>query len=238
MDQSIKDKLLSCRSYDDAKPILETFGAGVASHELTRTAYGIQAKQPTLASQFLNSVIQEIEDDEDKKKKLEEIDGGQSEQSSSTTGLENQGTESEAAEAHRQQADKKDQMGVTINEAYPPPVPGQMPPPQQMGGGQCPQGGMPPQAPPPMPPQQQMQYTISEMVKQQLAPVREAIKALDKKIQETQRVEANSMELGASLGHKRTIPKIQETTGNAKLDLNAARLKITKMNNMISSGKY
>ena len=149
MDKSIKNKLLSCRSYNDAKPILETHNAGIAVHKLFSTGFGVQAKQPTVAQDFFNTAIQEIEDDEENKMKIvKEADGGKSEQSTSTTGLEKVGTESDAAESFHAQADKKDQMGVAINEAFPPQpgMPGQMPPPmqqpQQQMGGAC-GGGAP-----------------------------------------------------------------------------------------------
>jgi len=242
MDRSIKDKLLSCRSYDDAKPILETQGAGLAVHKLFTTGYGVQAKQPLVARDFFNTAIQEMEDDDDDKNKMKivkEVDGGKSEQSSSTTGLEKVGSESDAAESFHAQADKKDQMGVAINEAFPPqggmpPQQGQFPPQQQMGAGGC--GGQPQQGQvPPMNPQQQMQYTISEVVRSQLAPMQEAIKALDKKIQETQKTQPSSLELGSKMGGPKSIAMIRETTGNKDTDLAKTRRDITKLNNYLNS---
>ena len=235
MDNSIKNKLLSCRSYDDARGILETQGAGVAVHKLFNTGFMVQAKQPTVARDFFNTAIQEMEDDEEKKK-IAEVDGGTSTQSSSTTGLEKEGTEENAAESASEQSDKKDQMGVAINEAFPPQQPGMMPPqqPQQQMGGQC--GGQMP--PPQMNPQQQMQYTIAEIVRQQLAPVREALKAMDKKIQETQKTQPTSLDLGPSLGHKKPLTMIKETTGDKKQDLAATRNEIKRHNDLLNSGKY
>lgn len=242
MDKTIKDKLLSCRSYNDAKPILETLNSGIAVHKLFSTGYGVQAKQPTIAQDFFNTAIQEIEDDEENKMKIvKEADGGKSEGSTSTTGLEKVGSESDAAESFHAQADKKDQMGVAINEAFPPqggapPQPGQLPPmqqPQQQMGG-C--GG---QAPPmQQAPQQQMQYTtITEAIKLAMAPMQEAIKALDKKIKETQSsiAQPSSLEIGSQTGHK-SFAQIRETTNDKKVDLTKARQDITKMNNFINSG--
>jgi hypothetical protein len=239
MEQSIKDKLLSCRTYDDAKPILETIGAGVSAHELARTAYSIQAKQPTVAHQFLTTVIQETEDEEEKKK-VQEVDGGSSEQSSSTTGLEKVGSEENAAESFHTQTDKKDQMGVPINEVGGFPPQGQMPPqvPQQQMGGGC--GGTP-QMPPQMNPQQQMQYTVQEIARHfapQFKNMQEAIKTLDKKIQETQKEQVNSLDLGSQMGHKKQLAVIKETTGDKNQDLRSARDEITKMNNYLNTGKY
>lgn len=218
MDKSIKDKLYSLKSYDEAKPILET--VSVSGHELARTAYSIMQKQPIIAKGFLNTVIQEIEDAEEK---IKEAEGGSSHQASSTTGLEKKGAEHDAPESASAQPDKKDQMGVAINEAFPPMG---MPP---MQGGQC--GQMPPQ----MNPQQQMQYTINETVKVHMKPIHEALKALDKKIQETIKETPRSLDLGSSMG--RTIPQIRETT-TAKNDVDHARQEISRMNEMINSGKY
>jgi len=237
MDKSIKEALLSCRSYDDAKPILETNNAGIAVHKLFSTGYGVQAKQPTIAKDFFSTAIQEMEDDEEEKKKITEADGGKSAQSTSTTGLEKVGTESDAAESFHAQADKKDQMGVTINEAFPqPPQPGMVPPPppQQMAGGAC--GQVPPPPPQQMNPQQQMQYTINESVRVQLGPIHEAIKALDRKIQETtNRIQPSSLEIGSAM-NKKSNPVIKETTGNFKVDLAKTRSDITKLNKYINSG--
>ncbi len=242
MDKTIKDKLLSCRSYNDARPILETYSAGLAVHKLFATGYGVQAKQPTVAHDFFNTGIREIEDDEEKK--IKEADGGKSEQSSSTTGLEKVGSESDAAESFHAQADKKDQMGVAINEAFPPqpgmgqpagmPQPPPPPPMQQMGGNQCGGVQMPPQAP-----QQQMQYTTVQEVQRQgiiLTQIQEAIKALDKKIQETQSSisQPSSLEIGSKTGHK--FVSIRETTDTKAIDLTKARQDITKMNKFIDSG--
>ena len=239
MDQTIKNKLLSCKSYDEARPILETVQAGVAVHKLFTTAYGIQAKQPTVAHDFLNTAIQEMEDDDDNKMKIvKEADGGKSEGSTSTTGLEKVGSESDAAESFHAQADKKDQMGVAINEAFPPQggmPPQQQPPmqPQQQMGGQC--GGAPPQGGmPPMNPQQQMQYTINETLRQNIVKVQEAVKALDKKIQETLKVQPSSLDLGSQMGAK-SIAVIRETTGDKSTDLQKSRQDITKMNNYLNS---
>jgi len=239
MENSIKDKLLSCRSYEDARPILETHNAGVAVHKLFSTGFGVQAKQPTVARDFFNTAIQEMEDDE-LIKKVEEIDGGSSEQSSSTTGLEKIGAEHSAPESASVQPDKKDQMGVAINESFPG-QPGMMPPQQQPplqqthGMGGCGGAAMPPQQ---MNPQQQMQMTVNETVRQALVPITEAIKKLDKKIQETQKVEPNSLDLGSSMGHKKPLAMIKETTGDSTKDLASTRNEIKRMNDMLNSGKY
>ncbi len=235
MDKSIKEKLLSCRTYDDAKPILETQGLSNLGHDHAHLAYSVMAKQPTVASQMLKSVIREMEDEEEKK--IKEADGGVSAQSSSTTGLEKEGAEHDAPESASAQPDKKDQMGVPINESSFPPQAGgvgqqgQYPPVQQQQPGGCSCGG---QTPPMGQPQQQIQYTINEAIK----PLQEAIKALDRKIQETQKVEPTSLDVGSSMGHKKSLAVIKETTSNKKQDLSHARDEITKMNNYLNSGKY
>jgi len=237
MDKSIKDKLLSCRTYEDARPVLETQNAGVAVHKLFSTGFGVQQKQPTVARDFFNTAIQEMEDDE-LIKKVEEIDGGKSEQTSSTTGLVKVGTEQDAPESASAQPDKKDQMGVAINESFPPQQPGGMPgmqaPPMQQAAGGCACGGQPAQPGQPMNPQQQMQYTINETVRKALIPYTEALKTLDKKIQETQKEMPNSLELGSGLGSHKTVPTIRETTGNKTQDLAATRKEISRMNDALN----
>jgi len=229
MDQAIKDKLMACKSYAEAKPILETVGAGLSAHELLHTAFSIQAKQPDVAQQFLHTVIQEVEN----LTKIKETDGGASHQSSSTTGVEKIGKEVDAPEGMAKQYDPKDQMGVPINETY-----GMMPP---MGQ------GMPPMAPkPPMAPQQmggfqqpnpQIQYAVQEALRQ-FAPyhnkIVEAIKALDKKIAETVK-EVNapkSLEIGSRMGNVKT-PRtlIKETTENPEQELALRRQQIEEANN-------
>lgn len=243
MDKSIRDKLLSCNSYDQARPILETVSAGVAVHKLFTTGYHVQAKQPTVARDFFNTAIREIEDEEEKK--IKEADGGKSTGSSSTTGLEKVGTETDAAESFHTQPDKKDQMGVPIGETFPgqAPPPGMAggqapPPPQQMAGG-CGGAGMPPQQAPPMAPQQQMQYTITEIARQfapQFTQMREALKALDKKINETMKTQPNSLELGSGMmGTQKSVAQIRETTGSPKVDLTKARQDITKLNDFLNT---
>jgi hypothetical protein len=234
MDKTIRDKLLSCKSYAEAKPILETSHAGVAVHKLFSTGFGVQAKQPTVAQDFFYTGIQEMEDEEEK---IKEVDGGKSEQSSSTTGLDKVGSESDAAESFHAQADKKDQMGVAINEAFPPqggmpPQPGMPPmqPQQQMGQQPC------GQQQPPMNPQQQMQYTINETTRNDIAQIKEAIKSMDRKIQETIRTQPSSLEVGSETGHK-SVAMIRETSDAPAINLQKARQDITKMNDFINLNK-
>lgn len=250
MEKSCKDKLMACRTYAEAKPILETAKGSLSAHELMHTAFAIQEKQPDLANSFKQTVIQELdavkpkEGDPSDNGPLKEIDGGTSHQQSSTAGLEKIGTEHSSPEGASQQYDKKDQMGVAINETY-----GQFGMPQQqppMGGGMPPMGGMPQQRPQ-MPPQQQqmMQYTINETIRL-LAPnfnkMVEAIKALDKKIQETQKDQVRELAVGDKLGKQGTHTSgsfIRETVeGNTPVDLNLARNEIKRMNDSINSGIY
>jgi len=235
MDQAIKDRLMACKSYAEAKPILETVGAGLSAHELLHTAFSIQAKQPDVAKQFLHTVIQEVED----LTKIKETDGGIGHQSSSTTGVQKIGKEVDAPEGMAQQYDPKDQMGVPINETY-----GMMPP---MGQATPPMGqAIPPVAQrPPMQPQQmggfqqpnQIQYAVQEALRQ-FAPyhnkVVEAIKALDKKIEETvKEVSApKSLEIGSRMGNikpPRTL--IKETIETPDQELAYRRQQIEEANN-------
>jgi hypothetical protein len=244
MDKSCKDKLLSCRTYAEAKPILETSKVGLSAHELAHTAFSIQEKQPELRDSFLKTVIQEMEDCE---KKVEETDDNSDHQSSSTDGLEKVGTEHDAPEGMGNQYDPKDQMGVAINETFP-----QMPmqPPQAGGFQQQAPPMQPPMQPPrpPMNPQQQMQYTISEAVRSEIsrtvAPyynkLVEAVKALDTKVQETAKAKVSSLDLGEKMGGIRGTPStgtwIKETTGSPEKDLDNTRREIEKFNEAINSG--
>jgi len=75
MDKSCKDRLFACRTYAEAKPILETIGVGPSAHELAYTAFSIADKQPRLRDQFLGTVIQEADDVEAKKENTDKREG-------------------------------------------------------------------------------------------------------------------------------------------------------------------
>jgi len=259
MDKSCKDKLLACRTYAEAKPILETLPLGSSAHELAYTAFSIADKQPRLRDQFLGTVIQEAEEaeakkeDTDKREGLKEVDGGTSHESSSTTGLENIGKKESAPEGADAQPDKKDQMGVAINEMMPPMMPQGAPPPQPQPQQQMPPppppmaGGMPPpmpQAPPkpPTPQQQQMQY-IQEIAQYATAPyfnrLVEAVKTMDRKITEIAKVKPRELELGSRINPHGLKHPIRETVGDEKSAeklLDQRRASIEDMNNAINSG--
>lgn len=249
MDKQSKDKLLDCRSMTDARPILETVkGLSNSAYTLAETAYAIREKQPDLARSFIDTIIREMEDHE-KDKKIEETDENTDHQSSSTEGLEKIGKEHNAPEASKEQPEKKDQMGVPINESngYPPAPMGQPTGHFQENhqcNGQPPQNGqMPPngQIPQPM---QQMQYTVQETQKMvnRLASghdkIVEALKAMDKKVQETLAPKVNSLEMSDRLGGKgqksnRSI--IRETTGDSERDLATIRREISELNKQLSA---
>jgi len=253
MDKTVKAKLLECRSYAEAKPILETLHLSVSGDEIARTAYQIRETQPNVAEHFLRTVIREADDvetkdvkkeDTDKKDALKETDDNTDTQSSSVTGLEKIGTDSSAPEGAPAQPDKKDQMGVSINEmgGYPPNNMGQPTAPMAptAENGLPPQGGTPtpPQAPMPPQAQQMMHYTITEtmkLVNPQLKKIAEAIISIDKKVQETQMSGVKSLALGDKFSKNRPQPQvIRETTGVQAIDLNIARQNISRMNNAIN----
>jgi len=255
MDKDCKAKLFECRSYAEAKPILETLSLSTSGDELARTAYQIRETQPNVAEHFLRTIIREADDvekddvkkaDTDKHEHVKETDDNTSEQSSSTTGLEHIGKEEEAPEGVHAQPDKKDQMGVAINEGFgmpPPQTPPMGQPPQQENGLPPQGGGMPPQAPPqpPMPPQaqQMMRYTVSETLKvvnPQLKKIAEAIISIDKKVQETQVSQIKSLALGDKFTNRSQPQIIRETTGNPAADLNTSRANIKRMNDAIDEG--
>jgi hypothetical protein len=95
------------------------------------------------------------------------------------------------------------------------------------------------------PQQQMMQYTVNETVRL-LAPnfnkMVEAIKALDKQIQETKKSQVSSLAVGDQLGKGGTHSKgsfIRETVaGDTPADVNQARNEIKRMNDAINSGIY
>lgn len=210
-------KLLDMNDYADAKAILETVNISESAKTLAQTAYQIKETQGNIARNFLKTVIKECECAE----KLKETDGGKSNQSSSTTGLEKVGSEENAPEGMTSATNVKDQMGVSIGEMAP------------MGG--MPPQGMPPQAPPPIP-QQQMQYTIQEAtaIRREFQLIKEALKSLDKKITETQTSSVRSLDIGtANKGEK--IPRhfIKET-----MDVESARANIKRINDAINNGTY
>jgi len=203
-------KLLELTDYADAKAILETVKISESARTLAQTAYQIQETQPTIARNFLKTVIKECEDEE---KKIEEVDGGTDTQSSSTTGLEKVGKEDNADESMTQADDTKDQMGVPIGEMAPP-------------------MGVPPQIPPQQPP---MQYTIQEAkaIRNQFKLIKEAIQNLSKEIKETQNAQTRSLDVGIGFkGTKSTGSFIKETVG----DVESARQNIKKLNDAINNG--
>lgn len=257
MDSKCKAKLLNCRSFAEAKPILETLKLSTSGEELARTAYQIRETQPSVAEHFLRTVIREADDvtdalkktDTNKKDGISETDDNTDNQSTSTTGLEKIGSEAPAPEGAPAQPDQKDQMGVVINEmGGMPPMNGQPPmgaPPAVAENGLPPAGGaapppppMPPVAPPMPAPQQMMRYTISETLKiinPQLKQIAEAVMALDKKVQETTIQSVKSLNLGdAMLPRKPQL--IRETTGNPETDLSHSRSNIKQMNDALKEG--
>lgn len=269
MDTQCKNKLLACRTYAEAKPILETANISASGHELAHTAFSIAAKQPTLRDQFLGTVIREAEDiedeDTDKKKELptKETDGGTSNQSSNTADpLPKIGKEGEAPEGAPNQPDKKDQMGVAINEmapmpfqqGYPPPMAGAAPPaasPPQASPppAPAPQGQMPPMQP--KPPQQQMQYiqeAINYGIRQQVAPqfnkMVEAIKQLNTNMQEMSKESVRQLEIGSqipnrSTGHAKVIREtIDDVNMTPEINLGRKRQDMSDYNEGLDSGIF
>lgn len=269
MDTQCKNKLLACRTYAEAKPILETAGISASGHELAHTAFSIASKQPTLRDQFLGTVIREAEDiedeDTDKKKELptKETDGGTSNQSTNTADpLPKIGSEGEAPEGAPNQPDKKDQMGVAINEMAPMPFQQGYPPP--MAGAQPPAAAPPAASPPPAPapaaqappmqkppmPQQNMQYiqeAVNYGIRQQVAPhfnkMVEAIKALDKNVQEMGKERVNQLEVGSQIGVKTGHAKlIRETVDDPNMtpDINMGKKRqdMADYNDGLDSGIY
>jgi len=264
MDKSCKDRLFACRTYAEAKPILETIGVGPSAHELAYTAFSIADKQPRLRDQFLGTVMQEADEAEAKKedtdkrdplkdKPIKEADGGTSHQSSNLANpIPHIGNEQSAPEGADAQPDKKDQMGVAINEMAPMPMQPQQPmqqaPPPMGGMGMPPQQPpmMPPPAPKPPTPQQQMQYTIQETVRAMAGPyinrLTEAIKVMDKKIQEVSKESVKTLELGSGIKpHMGRLP-IRETVGEDKgtigTELENKRRSIQEIDDAMNSGIY
>jgi len=216
------DKLLDARVFADAKAILETEKREISSTQntLLQTAYQIKETQPNVATNFIKTVIQEM-DHEDEEKKVEETDGGQDHQSSSTTGLEKIGTDKGDGEKPVDGvSDPKDQTGVPIGEMAPMP-PQNIPP----------QGGMPPQ----QIPQQQMQYTVQEAtaIRSNFSKIMEAIKELDKKITETQNAQIKSIPAGVGDSGTPSSGKfmIRETEGS-----NDVKNSMVRLNNAINDG--
>jgi len=214
------DKLLDARVFADAKAILETEKREISSTQSTllQTAYQIRETQPNVATNFIKTVIQEMDHEDEK---VEETEDNSNHQSSSTTGLEQIGTDHGDGEKPVDGvSDPKDQTGVPIGEMAPMP-PQQIPP----------QGGMPPaQAP-----QQQMQYTVQEAtaIRSNFAKIMEAIKKLDTKITETQNAQIKSVPVGVGESGTSSSGKfmIRETLGSTDVTDSMVRL-----NNAINDG--
>jgi hypothetical protein len=212
MGLDISAKLMGCRNYTEAKPILETLGASKASHELMQLYYA-QPENSPYKTRFMGTVVQELEDGIETKKdksgphdegKINEVDGGQSTQSS--------GDKPEMEGQNK---------GTVVGDSSAQPTESQMKETPMMG-----MPGMPPEIQqqmmtglekqPPMNPLQQMkmmQYTIQETLKGPLAEIKrigEGLAAIDSKIQE---METKSVSLEIPGGNDLVTPKynIQET---------------------------
>jgi hypothetical protein len=230
MDASCKGKLMKARTLSEASKILETnkVKLGASAQQLLETAFAIKETQPQYANNFIATVIKETESAIDTENvhdtgvdKLKEGSANAgSEQSSSTDGLKDQGTDAPNSDIESMQtASGEDQMGkISENIGCPqgmdPSVYGQM----QQGGGM-------PQMPQMNTPQamQQMRYTaetivkpFEQVVKRQQETINklvEAVKVMDSKIQEATAFGGKGMSLNIPDGTFNKTPRanIKET---------------------------
>lgn len=231
MPIDIAAKLSKCRNYSEARPILETLGASRSSHELMQL-YFAQPDNSPYKTRFLDTVVQEMEDDDkklggphDKGKIIEGENGENGEKKTQEYELTGTGV---AKSSSGPDLTKVGTEKGPVGDAGAQPTEDQM---KEMGGmppgmgmpGMMP-GGMPPEVAkqmenamagaPPMNPMQQMRYT-QEMVKATVGPlynevkgIKEAIAKIDNKIQETT---MKTVELKIPGGNELVIPKVQES---------------------------
>lgn len=69
---AFKSKLLKCRTYAEAAPILESMNLGPAVHSLARTAFSLTPEQQVYKENFLADIIREAEMKEEEKVKMTE----------------------------------------------------------------------------------------------------------------------------------------------------------------------
>lgn len=236
MDASCKSKILEARTVNEALKVIETAKVKLrpSARQLLETAYAIKETQPQYASNFITTVIREVESaidsegvhDEgiDKIKESGDVKSGSgnagSEQSSSTTGLKDEGKDAPNSDIESMQtASGENQMGkISENIGCPqgmdPNVYQQM-----QGQGQMPQI-------PPMNPQQQMQQmkytaeTVAAPLRAEIKSLKEtnakllsAVSRMDEKIQEATAFGGKGMSLDIPSGmfNKTPRPTIQET---------------------------
>jgi len=234
MDASCKAKILGARTIQEAMKVVETnkVSLGISAEKLLRTAFAIQETQPEYAKNFKETVLSEVEsaiDSEDVHDKgADKIKEGSatagSEQSSSTTGLKDEGTDAPNSDIESMQtASGENQMGkISENIGCPQ---GMDPSVYQQMQGQ----GQIPQIPNMTPPQQmqQMRYTAETIVKPYVAKINkqqetidklvEAVRTIDGKIQEATAFGSKGMSLEIPSGTFNKTPRahISETIPSA-----------------------
>lgn len=238
MDCAARKKIIKeAKSFPEVEKVLQEAKLGRTGMELARTAYQIREVQPTVANHFLDTIIREIEEKDEKEKKVQEYENGQSEQASNRADpLPELGKKTpDGAEPDTGATGTENQMKEDIMGQMDPSIAHQM---------------MPAQMPPMNLPQQikQMQYTL----KRELAPVlkeiqslraennrlKEAMSALDNKVQETVTNQSRSVTLDIN---PRGGSKIRETT-SMELHVSSkgtedTRQEISELNRMMNNGE-
>lgn len=209
-------RLRECTCIADARSVLKEARAGPAIYKLVETAYALK-DQDNIKADFIHSAIKEMDHqhigagEEDIEKKVKEsgdivsgsgTDG--SEQSSQTEQpYHGEGTDGEVNDMKGTSGENQMQEGM-------PPIPqGAMPPvaPELMQN-------MAPQLPPGLNPamMQQMQYTVKEALRpyiQEIANLKEGVKALDTRLKET---ETNKASMTLNVGEVKRNSFVRETT--------------------------
>jgi hypothetical protein len=211
---------MKARTLAEASKILETnkVKLGASAQQLLETAYAIKETQPQYATNFIATVIKETDSAIDTEKVhdtgVDKLSEGSatagSEQSSSTDGLKDVGSDAPNSDIESMQtASGEDQMGkISENIGCPqgmdPSVYGQM----QQGGGM-------PQMPQMNTPQamQQMQYTAETIVKPLLKEIA-SIKETNRKLVEAVRVMDSKIQEATAFGGKGMSLNIPDKTFN------------------------
>lgn len=224
MDCSARKKAIQeAKTYAEAEPLLG--GLGPSAMMAARLSFQIRETQPQLANEFMATVIREIDG-------LKEYEGGQSEQASNRADplpREDQvtpdGERPDTGATNTENQMREDLMGML----HPEIASGLMP--QSMPGMTLPQQV------------KQMQYTAERILKPLVKEVeglraenkalREAVKALDKKVTET----TNSKQSVPLDVTNRNIRETAPETPLLKRPVEDARLAISELDKAMSSGK-
>lgn len=227
-----KKALKEAKTFGSVEKMLKEAKLSPSAMRLVQTAYQIQEKQPQLAADFIDTVIQELES-----KKLQEYEGGSSEQASNRADPlpEVQKNTDDGEKPNTGIASPENQMKEDVMGMLHPDIAQHM---------------MNPNPPPMNFPQQikQMQYTIKKTIEPLIKEIqslkaseqqlKEGLVALDNKFKETVQVRTVELDVNPRGGSaiKETI-SLPLYGGTPHKSLEDRRNEILVLNNMMNTGE-